>query len=88
MNPSICQSMKKRIQFVTAGALIAMMIFSTSVMAQPDPGGGGDPGGGVPPVGGGAPVGSGLVILIILCITYGLYKMYKSKRHNLTELQV
>jgi hypothetical protein len=68
--------MKKKIQYVAAIALLALLTFSTSVMAQPDPGGGGDPGGGAPPVGGGAPIGSGVYILIALALAYGINRWY------------
>lgn len=68
--------MKKKIQYVAAIALMALLTFSTSVMAQPDPGGGGDPGGGAPPVGGGAPIGGGVYILIALALAYGISRWY------------
>jgi len=69
--------MKMKIQYVAAIALLALLTFSTSVMAQPDPGGGGDPGGGSgPPVGGGAPIGSGVLILIGLALAYGFSRWY------------
>jgi hypothetical protein len=83
--------MKKIIQTIASIALIAMVFFSTSLMSQPDPGGGGDPGGGIPPVGGGgagggaAPVGDGLAILIILVVSYTLYKMYNLGLISLRE---
>lgn len=68
--------MKKKIQYVAAIALLALLNFSTSVMAQPDPGGGGDPGGGAPPVGGGAPIGGGVYLLIALALAYGISRWY------------
>jgi len=69
--------MKKKIQYVAAIALMALLTFSTSIMAQPDPGGGGDPGGGSgPPVGGGAPIGGGVYILIALALAYGISRWY------------
>jgi hypothetical protein len=68
--------MKKKIQYVAAIALLALLSFSTSVLAQPDPGGGGDPGGGAPPVGGGAPVGGGVYILVALALAYGINRWY------------
>ncbi|MGV1050456.1 MAG: hypothetical protein ACOYD4_18250 [Solirubrobacterales bacterium] len=72
--------MKKKIQYVAAIALLALLTFSTSVMAQPDPGGGGDPGGGAPPVGGGAPIGSGVYILIAMALAYGISRWYALKK--------
>jgi len=68
--------MKNKIQYFVAFALLALISFSTSVMAQdPDPGPGGDPGGG-PPVGGGAPIGSGVYILIAMALAYGISRWY------------
>ena len=77
--------MKKKIQYVAAIALLALLTFSTSVMAQPDPGGGGDPGGGTPPVGGGAPIGSGVYILIALALAYGISRWYAMKAKTVQE---
>jgi hypothetical protein len=68
-------AMKNKIQYFAAIALLVLMNFSTSVMAQPNPGGGGDPGGG-PPVGGGAPIGGGIGILIALALAYGIHRWY------------
>jgi hypothetical protein len=73
--------MKMKIQYFAAVAFMALLTFSTSVMAQPDPGGGGDPGGGSgPPVGGGAPIGSGVIILITLALAYGFSRWYTLKK--------
>jgi len=74
--------MKKKIQYVAAIALLALLTFSTSVMAQPDPGGGGDPGGGTPPVGGGAPVGNGVYILVALALAYGISRWYAMRKQT------
>jgi hypothetical protein len=72
--------MKKKIQYVAAITLMALLTFSTSVMAQPDPGGGGDPGGGAPPVGGGAPIGGGVYILVVLALAYGISRWHALKK--------
>jgi hypothetical protein len=77
--------MKNKIQYVAAIALMALLTFSTSIMAQPDPGGGGDPGGGAPPVGGGAPIGGGVYILIALALAYGISRWYAI--HNQKTVQ-
>ena len=69
--------MKKRVQYFVVATLLVMVSFSSSLMAQPDPGSGkfpGDPGGGGPPVG--APVGNGVIILIALAVAYGLTQLY------------
>lgn len=83
-------SMKKRIQYVVAIAILAMISFTTSVMADPpspDPGGGGipggGPGGGAPPIG--APVGDGVYFLIAIAMLYGFSRWYELRRQN-TEL--
>lgn len=78
--------MKKKIQYVAAIAILAIQSFSTSVLAQPDPGSGGDPGGGAPSIGaagggGGAPVGDGVFILIIFALVYGI------SRYNIIHKQ-
>lgn len=78
--------MKKRIQYVAAIAFMAMISFSTSLMAQPDPdpGGGGipggGPGGGAPPVG--APIGDGIYFLIALAMVYGFSRWYEMRKQN------
>ena len=77
--------MKKKIQYVAAIALLALLTFSTSVMAQPDPGGGGDPGGGAPPVGGGAPIGGGGVILVALALAYGINRWYAINKQKIVQ---
>jgi|WetSurMetagenome_2_1015567.scaffolds.fasta_scaffold1535131_2 hypothetical protein len=73
--------MKKKIQYFIAIALLALISFSTSIMAQPPtPGGGGDPGTGGPgsldPPGGGAPIGNGVYILIAMALAYGISRWY------------
>jgi hypothetical protein len=67
-------AMKNKIQYFAAIALLALMNFSTSVMAQPDPRVPVNPGG--PPVGGGAPIGGGIGILIALALAYGIHRWY------------
>ncbi len=74
--------MKKKIQYVAAIALLALLSFSTSVLAQPDPGGGGDPGGGAPPVGGGAPISDGIYILVALALVYGINRWYAMRKQT------
>jgi hypothetical protein len=74
-------SMKKKIQYVAAIALLALLTFSTSVMAQPGPGDDGGAGGG-PPVGGGAPIGSGVYVLIGLALAYGFSRWYALRKQT------
>lgn len=77
--------MKTKIQYVAAVALMALLSFSTSIMAQPDPGGGGDPGGGAPPVGGGAPIGGGVYILVALALAYGISRWYAIHKQKIVQ---
>jgi hypothetical protein len=75
--------MKKKFKLFAVVALSAMISFSVSVLAQPDPGGGGDPGGGSgPPVGGGAPIDSGIVTLVALAIAYTIYRWFIIQRQR------
>jgi hypothetical protein len=79
--------MKNKIQYFTAIALLALIAFSTSIMAQPiTPGEGGDPGG--PPIvpGGGAPIGGGVYIMIAMAVAYGISRWYAiSKQKTVQE---
>lgn len=77
--------MKNKIQYFATITLIALLSFSTNVMAQPDPGPGGDPGGGGPPVGGGAPIGGGTWILIVLGIAYAISRWYVINRQRTVQ---
>ncbi len=79
--------MKTRIQYFVAIIILAIISFSTNVMAQPnpDPGGGGIPGGGDPgggSVGAGAPIGDGIYMLIALSIVYGISRWYAIRKQN------
>ena len=77
--------MKRRIQYVVAIAVLALLSFSTSVMAQPDPGGGGVPPGGDPgggSIGSGAPIGDGIYFLIALAMVYGISRWYAIHKQN------
>ncbi|MFZ4549959.1 MAG: hypothetical protein ACOYN4_21095 [Bacteroidales bacterium] len=81
--------MKTRIQYFVAIIILAIISFSTSVLAQPnpDPGGGGIPGGGDPgggSIGGGsgAPIGDGIYFLIALAVAYGISRWYATHKQN------
>jgi hypothetical protein len=82
--------MKRRIQYVVAIAVLAMLNFSTSVMAQPSPDdtggsgipGGGDPGGSSIGSGSGAPTGEGVYFLIALVAVYGISRWYAINKQN------
>jgi len=72
--------MKNKIQYFVAIALLALISFSTSLMAQPPVPGGGDPGGDPLVPGGGAPIGDGIYILIAVAVAYGVSRWYAMKK--------
>ena len=74
--------MKNKIQYFAAIALLALMNFSTSVMAQPNPN---DVNPSDPPVGGGAPIGCGIGILIALALAYGIHRWYAIRKQKTAQ---
>ena len=74
--------MKNKIQYFVAIALLALISFSTSLMAQPPVPAGQDPGGAPlgPGGGGGAPISDGVYILIAMALAYGITRWYAMKK--------
>jgi hypothetical protein len=82
--------MKTRTQYFVVVTILAIISFSTSVMAQPSPDdtggsgipGGGDPGGSSIGSGSGAPTGEGVYFLIALVAVYGISRWYAINKQN------
>lgn len=65
--------------------VLTLITFSTILIAQPDPPGGGHGGDSNEGAGGGAPIGSGVVTLIVLSLVWGGRKVYFLHKQDLEE---
>jgi len=83
--------MKNKMKYCIAVALLAVLNFTSAVMAQPDPGQGtsvanqGDLGAGASSLAGGgasAPIGDGIYMLIALAMVYGISRWYAIHKQN------